>query len=96
MSFGDKKYPVILKVEYEKLCISCQTEIGEIFDEIIVETDGRKMFIGFNPNYLIECLRAIEDEQIEMFFATDLGPVTIKPVYAADFTYVIGAIRIPR
>lgn len=96
ISSGDKKYPVILNIDYGKLSVSCKTEVGEILDEINIDMDGRQMSIGFNPYYFIECLRVIEDENIEVLFATDLGPGTVKPVNNDNYAYVIGAIRIQR
>ena len=34
------------------------------YEEVPNETDGDEMQIAFNPRYLIEALRAIDDEKV--------------------------------
>lgn len=94
ISFSDKKHPVMFNINEDRLNISCKTELGEISDEFAIDMDGKKMNIGFNPQYFIECLRAIDDEYVEILFATKLGPATIKPPKDDKYTYLIGAVRI--
>lgn len=93
ISFSDKKHPVMFSMKDDTLSISCKTELGEILDELNIDMDGKQMNIGFNPQYFIECLRTIEDDKVEVLFATNLGPGTIKPVKGDTYAYLIGAIR---
>lgn len=94
ISFGDKKHPVVLHVNDEKVVVSCNTEYGEITDEMPADMDGSPMKIGFNPQLLLEALRTIEDERVEILFATSLGPATIKSINSDKFLYIIGALRL--
>ena len=90
----DKKYPVKINIGDEKIVISSNTEIGAVREEIRVEVDGSKLDIGFNPRYLIEALRVIEDEVINVYFTSSIGPCTIRPVESDSYEYMILPIRI--
>ncbi len=51
----------------DKLTVSKQTpEVGEAHEQITVEYSGPEFSIGFNPNYLIDVLKVLPEEQIEI------------------------------
>ena len=90
----DKKYPVKFNIKDEKVVISSNTELGAVREEIFTDINGSNMDIGFNPKYFIEALRVIEDEEIEIFFTSSVGPCTIRPIEGESFAYMILPIRI--
>ena len=51
--------------------------MGTAYEEVPNETDGDEMQIAFNPRYLIEALRAIDDEKVAIRFTGSLSPCTI-------------------
>jgi DNA polymerase-3 subunit beta len=91
---ADNKHPVKFDIRDDKIIITSNTEIGTAREEISVETVGKELQIGFNPRYLIDALKAIDDEEVEVTFITNLLPCTIKPVDGDEFIYVIGAVKI--
>lgn len=90
----DKKYPVKFNIKDEKVVISSNTELGAVREEIYTDINGSNMDIGFNPKYFIEALRVIDDEEIEIFFTSSVGPCTIRPIEGESFAYMILPIRI--
>ncbi|TYQ14755.1 UNVERIFIED_CONTAM: DNA polymerase-3 subunit beta [Acetivibrio alkalicellulosi] len=94
ISDDEKRYPVKFEVIDDTIIISSKTEIGDVRDEITVETEGKNIEIGFNPKYFIEALKAIEDEEIYIFFNSDIGPCTIRPLDSDEFAYMILPVRI--
>ncbi len=49
------------------LVVSKQTpEVGEAHEEVQAKYNGSEFSIGFNPNYLVDVLRTLPDENLEM------------------------------
>lgn len=94
MAADEKKYPVKLNIGYEKLIISSSTEIGNVREELNIEMNGRELEIGFNPRYIIDALKAIDEEKVKILFTTNVGPCTIVNPVEDVFAYMIGAVRI--
>lgn len=90
----DKKYPVKFNIKDDKILISSNTELGAVREEIFTDVNGSNMDIGFNPKYFIEALRVIEEEEIDVYFTSSIGPCTIRPIEGDDFAYMILPIRI--
>lgn len=90
----EKKYPVKVNILDDKIIISSNTEIGAVREEIRVEVNGNNMDIGFNPRYFIEALKVIEDEEVEIYFTSSIGPCTIRPLDGDAYAYMILPVRI--
>jgi len=57
---------VKLEVTKDKLTVSKITpELGEVREDIDVEYKGEDMVIGFNPQYLLDVLKTIAEEEID-------------------------------
>ncbi len=62
-----------------KVIISKSTpEIGEVKEEVSAKYTGRNLSIGFNPNYIIDVLKNIDKEDIEMEFSGEDKPGVIR------------------
>ena len=68
----EKKYPIKMFVSLGSVIISCTSQVGDAKEEVIVETEGKELEIGFNPKYLLDALKVIEDEEIYMDFGTNI------------------------
>jgi DNA polymerase III subunit beta len=78
-SRDNKKNPIKLEIANKSLFITSDTETGNSKDEINVEIEGEHLEIAFNPRYLLESIKAIEEDEITMEFTTALSPCIIKP-----------------
>ncbi len=38
--------------------------VGSMNEEIVIEKEGKDILIGFNPKFLIDALRVIDDEMV--------------------------------
>ena len=45
---------------------------------IFCTKDGKDLMIGFNPKFLIDALRVIEDEEVDLYFMNAKAPCFIK------------------
>jgi len=89
----ERRYPVRLEISDDIMVITANTEAGNVREEIKVEMEGKKLDISFNHRYFIEALRVIDNEMIDIFFTTNIGPCTIRPLQGDDFAYLILPIR---
>jgi len=89
-----KKSPVELNITPEGLIITSSTEVGNSYEEVAVDFEGDKLKIGFNPKYLIDALRAIDDEKINLQFISELSPCIIRGIDRDDYKYLILPLRL--
>jgi len=90
----NKKSPVKLEIMEQSVVITSNTEMGTAYDEVAAEVDGSTLEIAFNPRYLIEALRAIDEERIIARFTTGLSPCIIRGVESDDAKYLILPLRL--
>ena len=89
----EKKYPVKIHIEVGKVTISCANQTGDAKEELLVETEGKELDIGFNPRFFLDALKAIDDEEVYIEFGTNRSPCIIKPVGNGDYIYMILPIK---
>jgi DNA polymerase III subunit beta len=89
----ERRFPVKLNIYDDILVINSNTEVGTVREELKIDMEGSKVDIAFNPRYFIEALRIIEDENIDIYFTSNIGPCTIKPAQGDAFAYLILPIR---
>ncbi|HBA63720.1 MAG TPA: DNA polymerase III subunit beta, partial [Lachnospiraceae bacterium] len=74
---GDKK-PIIINIGDETMQLMIKSQIGSMDEEIFIEKEGKDLLIGFNPKFLIDALRVIDDEEISLFLMNPKAPCFIK------------------
>ena len=94
VSKESKKTPVSLNIKDNTLIVTSNTELGESYDEINIETDGDDLEIGFNPKYLIDAMKAIDEEFIKLQFMTSLSPCIIKGMEREDYKYLVLPLKL--
>ena len=76
------------------MTISSDSEEGRVKEDIAVMKDGADLTIGFNANYLIDVLKAIDDDEITMMFNKGTDPCIIKSPEGEKYEYLILPVRI--
>ena len=74
---GDKK-PIIIDIKNESMELKIKSQIGSMDELIFYTKDGKDLMIGFNPKFLIDALRVIEDEEVDLYFMNAKAPCFIK------------------
>ena len=82
-------------IKNDLLDITSTSEEGAVKVDIIMDKTGGDLEIGFNSNYMMDALKAIEDEQIKMRFNTAVTPCVIQPVEGDSYEYLVLPVRIP-
>jgi DNA polymerase-3 subunit beta len=63
----------------DKIVLSKSTpDLGEARDEVVAEYEGRELSIGFNPNYLLDILKVVSDETIDIEVVDPQKPAVIR------------------
>lgn len=74
---GDKK-PIIIQIGDEAMELKIQSQFGSMDEEIFITKEGKDLLIGFNPKFLIDALRVIDDEEVSLYFMNAKAPCFIK------------------
>lgn len=88
-----RKTPVKMEIMLNSLVITSNSEIGTANEEVQIEMDGEPLTIAFNPKYLIDALKVIEDEKVSVQFTTSLSPCIMKPLETDIYKYLILPLR---
>ena len=93
VSRDNRKTPVRLMIRANGMDITARSDMGTAHENVTAEVEGDDLAIAFNPRYLIEALRSIEEETVKMIFMASLSPCTILPEEGDSFKYLILPLR---
>ena len=89
-----KKNPIRVEIDGDKMIITSNAELGTSREELDVVLEGKEIVIAFNPKYLIDALRVIEDDNVYIQFISSLTPCIINPEEGDQYKYLILPIRV--
>ena len=72
------KMPVILDIRDEIMNLRIDTTLGSMDEETAIEKTGKDIVIGFNPKFLLDALRVIDDEEVSLYFVNAKAPCFIR------------------
>ena len=73
---GDKK-PIIINILNGLLQVNVNSAIGALNEDIDIDKEGKDIMIGFNPKFLMDALRVIDDENVTMYLVNHKSPCFI-------------------
>lgn len=74
---GDKK-PIIINITDENMELKINSTVGSMNEEIDITKQGKDLMIGFNPKFLIDALKVIDDEEIDIYLVNPKAPCFIR------------------
>lgn len=74
---GDRK-PIVINITDDGMELKIDSALGSMNEEIDIEKQGRDLMIGFNPKFLIDALRVIDDEEVDLYMVNPKAPCFIK------------------
>lgn len=90
---SDKKPVVISAKDDNNMYIKADSMMGNMNEEIEIEKEGSEILIGFNPRFLMDILRVVDDEKITLHLNNAKSPCIIKDE-EENYIYVILPINI--
>lgn len=74
---GDKK-PIIINITNTFMELKMNSFLGSMNEIIDIEKEGKDILIGFNPKFLIDALKVIDDEIVTIYYVNPKAPCFIK------------------
>lgn len=81
-------------IKENTLCITSNSELGNIKENLPVTVTGKDLVISFNPRYYLESLRANSNEFVKICFNKSTTPCVIVPTEEDEFLYLILPVRV--
>lgn len=91
---GDKK-PIILDIRDDELTLSIDSPLGSMNEELAIMKEGKDLMIGFNPRFLIDALRVIDEEEVTLYMVNPKAPCFIRDE-DETYTYLILPVNFTR
>lgn len=83
-----EKRPIIINVEDGSMELKIDSAMGSMNEQIDIEKEGKDILIGFNPKFLIDALKVIDDETISIYLVNPKAPCFIRDD-EGRYTYLI-------
>ena len=74
---GDKK-PIIINIQDGQMELQIDSQVGSMKEDIDIEKEGKDIMIGFNPKFLIDALKVIDDEEVSIYLMNAKAPCFIR------------------
>lgn len=73
-----EKKPIIVGVTDDTMELRINSNIGSMKEEIDIRKEGKDILIGFNPKFLMDVLRVVDDEEVTIYMINPKAPCFIK------------------
>jgi DNA polymerase-3 subunit beta len=83
-----EKRPLIIGIYDGRITLNMKTSIGTLDEEIEVEKEGKDMMIGFNPKFIMDVLRVIDDDEITIYMTNAKAPCFIRNE-SSSYNYLV-------
>ena len=84
---GDKK-PIIIDIQDGEMELQINSQLGSMKENLDIQKEGKDIMIGFNPKFLIDALRVIDEEIVTLYMVNPKAPCFIKDEQES-YTYLI-------
>ena len=89
---GEKK-PIIIEITDNSMELRIDSAMGSMNENIDIDKEGKDILIGFNPRFLIDALKVIDDEIISIYLVNPKAPCFIRDD-GENYTYLILPVNI--
>lgn len=90
---NEKNNLVILDIKNGKLVISANSGMGKVEETMSSLLDGKELKIAMNGKFLLDAVKALEEEEIVISFNTPVSPFTLENVTDKLCQYLILPMR---
>lgn len=74
----NEKKPIIINIADNNMELKINSNIGSMNEDIDIKKEGKDILIGFNPRFLIDALKVIDDEEVDIYLFNPKAPCFIK------------------
>ena len=88
------KSPLKINFSNGQIKMSCNTNLGKAYDEFDCEINGHEVEMGFNNKYLLDALRACDQEKVRLQINGALSPMKVVPTDGDRFLFLVLPVRL--
>ncbi|MEG1752068.1 MAG: DNA polymerase III subunit beta [Clostridia bacterium] len=85
---------VKLTITNGNLCVTSNSELGNVTENVAITLEGKDIAIAFNARYFTECFRAYNQDMLAINFNNPNNPCIITPVEGNEFLCLILPVRV--
>lgn len=74
---SDRK-PIIININDQNMELKVKSAFGTMNANLIIHKTGKDIMIAFNPKFLIDALRVIDDEEVDIYMMNPKAPCFIR------------------
>lgn len=90
---SDKK-PIIVSIKDDNnMYLKVDTFMGSMNEELEIDKEGEEIIIGFNPKFVMDVLKVIDDEKITLYMKDAKSPCIIRDI-EENYIYVVLPVNI--
>ena len=71
-------HPILMDIGEKDVEFKVKTGVGSMNERLEITKEGKEMVIGFNPRYLLDMLRVIDEEKISLYLTNPKAPCVVK------------------
>ena len=72
------KVPVLIDIDDTEMHLHIDSPMGSMNESVDIDKAGKDIRIGFNPKFLLDALRVIDDENVTLYFMNSKAPCFIR------------------
>ncbi|MCL2670420.1 MAG: DNA polymerase III subunit beta [Clostridiales bacterium] len=85
---------IVLKLQDNYMSVSAQSGVGIFHEEIEIQLSGDELEIAFNPKYILNVLKGIDEENLYMEFMSAVNPCKVHGTQDDSYLYLIVPMRL--
>lgn len=90
----EKANLIKLSIIDDNIIIRSNSEIGDVNERVLTNKDGEDLNIAFNSRYILEGIKIMESEEIQLNLMGSLNPCIINGVDDDSYTYLVLPVRL--
>ena len=90
----DGNNSVLFMIGTENMTVKAESVVGKVEDELTAQVMGDGLSIAFNPKFMMNVLKNVEDDKVYLECNSPINPCVIRPVNSEDCFYLVVPMRI--
>ena len=90
---GEKNNLIIMEVKSGAVFVTANSEIGNVAEKVNAELEGKEIRIAMNGKYVLDALKALDEDEIVMYMNTPIAPFVLKNKENKYGAYLILPVR---
>ena len=90
---GDKNNLITFDIKNGKIVLNANSEMGKVEETVLADLEGKELKIAMNGKYLLDAIKALEEEKVLLSFNTSVSPFTLENATEKQCKYLILPVR---